>query len=111
MKIIYNKYLPPKGYDAINICGLIFARRECNPLDETTERHEGIHTRQIVELLVVIFYLWYAIEWVIRMIQYRNRKQAYRNISFEREAYANQSNPLYLKQRKLFSFIRYIKKV
>lgn len=111
MKIIYNKYLPVKGYAAINICGLIFARKEYKPLSERTKRHETIHTRQITELLVVIFYLWYVIEWVVRLLQYRNRKEAYRNISFEREAYINEQDTGYLKKRKLFAFIWYLKKV
>lgn len=27
-KVIYNKYLPIKGYVAINLFGLVFARKE-----------------------------------------------------------------------------------
>ncbi|MFT4221990.1 hypothetical protein [Dysgonomonas sp.] len=111
MKIIYNKYLPPKGYAAINICGVIFARSQYKPISERTKRHETIHTQQIAELLVVIFYLWYGIEWIVRLIQYRNKKEAYRNISFEREAYTNDQDDTYLKRRKLYAFIRYLKKV
>jgi len=42
------------------------------------------------------------------LIQFRNRKKAYRNISFEREAYANESNPDYLTNRKFFSFFNYL---
>ncbi|MFV0312257.1 MAG: hypothetical protein ACK5KN_11495 [Dysgonomonas sp.] len=111
MKIIYNKYLPPKGYVAINICGIIFARSRYNPLSERTICHETIHTRQIAELLVVIFYLWYGIEWIVRLIQYRSKQEAYRNISFEREAYANDQDDTYLKRRKLYAFIGYLKGV
>lgn len=111
MKIIYNKYLPRKGYTAINICGVIFARSQCKPISERIKRHEAIHTRQIAELLVVIFYVWYGIEWIIRLIQYRNKKEAYRNISFEREAYANDQDKTYLKKRKLYAFVWYLKKV
>lgn len=111
MKIIYNKYLPPRGYIAINICGVIFARNQYKPISERTKRHEIIHTRQIAELLVVIFYLWYGIEWIVRLIQYRNKKEAYRNISFEREAYANEWDDTYLKRRKMYVFIGYLKKV
>ncbi len=110
MKIIYNKYLPPKGYAAINICGVIFARSQYKPISERTKRHETIHTRQIAELLVIIFYVWYGVEWIVRLIQYRNKKEAYRNISFEREAYANDQDDTYLKKRKLYAFVRYLKK-
>lgn len=111
MKIIYNKYIPPKGYAAINICGVIFARDQYRPLREYTRRHEAIHTRQIVELLVIFFYLWYGIEWFVRLLQYRNKKEAYRNISFEREAYTNEMDIIYLERRKLYTFIKHLKKV
>ena len=39
------------------------------------------------ELLYIFFYLWYAVEYLIRLIIYRNTKLAYKNVSFEREAY------------------------
>lgn len=109
MKIFYTKYCPPKRYTAINICGIIFARKEYKPLDEREIFHERIHTSQIIELLVIIFYLWYSIEWLIRLIQYRNTTEAYLNISFEREAYANDRKTNYLRIRKPYSFLKYLK--
>ena len=68
-------------------------------------RHEKTHIEQQKELLVVEFYLWYFIEWLIRLFM---KGDAYRNISFEREAYSNQDNTEYLKTRKLYSFLKYI---
>lgn len=108
MKVIYNKHLPIKGYVAINLFGLIFARKEFKPLSKVTENHEAIHTAQMRELLFVFFYLWYGIEWVIRLFQYRDRKEAYLNISFERESYQNQNNLGYLKARKKYEFRKYL---
>lgn len=108
MKIIYNKYLPLKGYVAINLFGLIFARKEFKPLSRITENHERIHTAQIRELLFVFFYLWYGIEWLVRLFQYRDSKVAYLNISFEREAYRNQNNLGYLKARKKYRNLKYL---
>ena len=108
MKVIYSKYLPIKGYVAINLFGIIFAREEFKPLSKVTENHEAIHTAQMRELLYVFFYLWYVIEWIIRLIQYRDRKEAYLNISFEREAYKNQSDLGYLKYRKKYEFRKYL---
>lgn len=108
MKVIYNKYIPFKGYVAINLFGIIFARKEFNPISERTLNHERIHTVQMKELLFVFFYLWYGIEWIIRLIQYRDRKEAYLNISFEREAYVNQSNTDYLKSRKYYQNLKYL---
>ena len=70
--------------------------------------HEMIHLRQQVELLLIFFYCWYLTEYIIRLIIYRNHLKAYRNISFEREAYANENNIYYNKQKKWWSFLKYI---
>jgi len=43
-------------------------------------------------------------EWFVRLFMKGN---AYRNISFEKEAYSNDDNLEYLKQRKIFNFIKY----
>lgn len=110
MKIIYNKHIPSKEYAAINICGIIFARNEYKPLEDELIRHEAIHSRQMAELLIIFFYIWYGIEWLILFIQYRNKKEAYYNISLEREAYAKAADSSYLKRRKLFAFVKYLKK-
>ncbi|CAM3270890.1 hypothetical protein [Aequorivita lipolytica] len=70
--------------------------------------HEKIHLRQQVELLIVFFYLWYGLEFLYRFIQYRNRYKAYRNISFEREAYHHESDQFYLKKRKPYGFFKFL---
>lgn len=108
MKVIYNKILPlGKTYYAINLFGILFAK---GPVDRYILNHEKIHTAQMMELMVVFFYLWYVLEWLVRLVQYRNGRRAYCNISFEREAYANGDNLGYLKRRERFSFMRYLKK-
>lgn len=106
MKIIYNKILPiGKRYYAINLFGVLFAKGPC---DSVTLNHEKIHTAQMKEMLYLFFYLWYVLEWLVRIFQYGSTFRAYRNISFEREAYANGPNLGYLKRRKHFSFLRYL---
>ncbi len=70
--------------------------------------HEQIHLRQQAELLIVFFYLWYGLEFLFRLIQYKNRNKAYRNISFEREAYQNETNFNYLKKRKCYGFLNFL---
>lgn len=72
--------------------------------------HERIHLRQQVELGILPFYLWYVVEYGIRRIQYRDRYKAYRNICFEREAFANDKNLNYLEGRRLWAFWRYIRR-
>lgn len=96
---------------AINLFGVVFARNEHQPISQRTQWHEAIHTNQMQELLFVGFYLWYGIEWFIRLIQFRNMHEAYRNISFEREAYSNDTNNGYLINRKHYAFIKHLKKV
>lgn len=104
--VIKNKILPiGKKFYAINLCGVIFAKGECNDI---MLNHEKIHSRQMVEMIVLPFYLFYIMEWLIRLIQYKDSYKAYRNISFEKEAYANQLNLTYLKTRKFFNWKHYL---
>lgn len=110
MKIFYTKHLPVKGFRAINLFGVIFARKEFSPLPKYVLNHEAIHTRQLVELLFFGFYIWYLTEWLIRWIQYKDKFLAYKNISFEREAYENDDNFEFLSHRPVWNFIKYIKK-
>ena len=106
MPVIINKILPiGKDFFAINLCGIIFSKGKC---DKIVLNHEKIHTRQMLELFILPFYLIYILEWGVRMLKFHDRFLAYKNISFEREAYINQNNLNYLRQRKLYSFIRYL---
>ena len=94
---------------AINLFGIVVARKECLPLSNRVLYHEAIHSRQIKELLFVGFYIWYVVEWLVRLFYIRNFKKAYRAISFEKEAFYNDTNISYLNNRKSFSFLYYIK--
>ena len=107
MKIIYNRILPfGKKFYAINLFGVLFAKGKCGSV---TINHEKIHTAQMKELLYIPFYLLYVLEWLIRLIIYRSNFEAYRNISFEREAYSNERDLSYLSHRPRFAFLKYIK--
>ena len=105
MKIIYNKILPPKGFAAINIFGILFARKGAN-ITEKTKNHERIHTAQMRELLYIPFYVLYLLEWLIKLLFYGG--SAYRNLSFEREAYNNDDNLQYLETRKPYAWVKSI---
>jgi len=107
MKILYSKYIPPKAFGAINLFGIVIVRKDYGMLDKAEVNHERIHTRQMLELLVVPYYLSYVIEWIVRIIQYRDRMKAYENISYEREAYRHMYDLSYLSKRRFFSFIHY----
>ena len=77
--------------------------------DTTFMNHERIHLRQQQELLVIGFYIWYGLEFLIRCVRYKNIFLGYKNISFEREAYAEENNADYLKKRKFLGFMNYLK--
>ena len=94
--------------DAITIFPFIFLRQRGLKSNRILLNHESIHLFQALELLVFPFYIWYLSEFLIRFIQYRNFDKAYRNICFEREAYANQENENYLKKRRIWNFWKYI---
>lgn len=99
----------PKGFAAIAIFPFILLRHKKLKKDKQLILHESIHLKQQVELFLFLFYLWYGLEFIFRWIQYKNFNQAYKNISFEREAYANQHNKNYIKNRKAYAFIKYLK--
>lgn len=97
-----------KGYIAMAFFPFVFLNSRDLKKDRTLLNHERIHLRQQLELLLVIFYLWYGIEFLVRWYQYKNRKLAYRQISFEREAYANEHRPDYIEQRQAWQFMDYV---
>ena len=72
--------------------------------------HESIHIKQQEEMLIIPFYLWYIIEWAIKVPIYFSFQKAYHNISFEREAYDNDDNLSYLSDRKHYAWIKRILK-
>ena len=103
MKVIYDNIIPFRGFTAMNLFGIVLAQEEYKPPSKVTLNHEAIHTAQMKEMLYVGFYLWYVIEWLVKLFIYG--KQAYRNISFEREAYAYEGYEGYLTIRKRYNWI------
>ena len=108
MKIVKNRFIPPIGFSYVNIFGVLFTRRD-RPISDKTLNHELIHTEQMKEMLYVFFYAWYVVEWLIRLIILRDSHKAYRSISFEQEAYANQENLAYREGRKRYRWLTYLR--
>lgn len=108
MIVVASKYLVPKGYTAIALYPFVFVRDKALVAQPVLLNHERIHLRQQAELLVLPFYIWYLIEYGIRYFKHKDQKAAYRNISFEREAYTNETDLGYLKQRSFFGFFKYL---
>lgn len=111
MKKIVSNIIPFEGFVAITIWPFVFVRRsEEDKYDSVADNHEHIHGEQQQEmlgagaliggllimltgslwwlLLLPAYFWWYLIEYALRSMF--GTGNAYRNISFEREAYANE---------------------
>ena len=108
MLLIVAKYLIPKGYRGLTVFPFVFVKYGVDKENRIFINHEKIHLRQQLELLILPFFIWYLLEYCLRLVQYKNANLAYRNISFEREAYTNESNLEYLKNKPFFSFCNYL---
>lgn len=108
MFLIVVNYLIPKGYRGLAIFPFVFVKRRKDKVNAIFLNHERIHLRQQFEMLILPFFVWYFSEFLLRLVQYRNFNLAYRNISFEREAYSNELNLSYLKNRPFMGFIKYL---
>lgn len=129
---VYCKFLPFKGYLCMTLLWWLIIRTEYKDrITETVERHETVHIYQqitlfIVGLLISIIlslttnYSWwgllatptipllaYVISWIIELIL-PPYDRAYKNICFEGEARALESDPDYKKKLFPFSFLKYI---
>ncbi|SNR16742.1 conserved protein of unknown function [Tenacibaculum jejuense] len=106
--IIISKYIVPKGFTGITLYPFIFLKNSSIKNDNITINHEKIHLRQQIEMLVIPFYIFYVIEWFFKFLKYKNSYLAYRNLSFEREAYTFETDINYLKNRKFWAFIKHL---
>ena len=129
-KVVFNDILPFKGFMAMCVWPVIFVRNQAaSHYNVVANNHEHIHAEQQKEMLAAgvllaavmfafvgwwsllslpLFFWWYGLEWVVRLIQYKDAHLAYRNISFEREAYSNEKDLDYLRQRKHFAWTKYL---
>lgn len=131
---VYNNIFPLPAFKAMTIWPFMFIRKkavQCGLFNEVDERHEEIHGEQQREMLSVgvlvlmglgvlgcgwwsllglpAFFYWYGIEWAVKAVIYRNTKTAYKNISFEREAYDHQREIDYMCHREPFAWFKYIR--
>lgn len=115
LKIIYNNLLPFPGYKAMTFFNIMFVRKEYKgkELGGKTYNHESIHQLQAYDFGIgffgyFIFYLWYLIEWLLKLPSFIFKYAPYYSISFEQEAYANENDYRYLTNRKRFAWLKYV---
>lgn len=105
--IVVFKYLFYKNYVGLSVWPFIILKDLALRKDAVLINHERIHLRQQRELLILPFYLIYLLEGIVRFFIYFDAYRAYKNISFEREAYQNEADLNYLSERGPYGFIKY----
>ena len=131
MKIVRNKYIPFGKFDAMNILGFLFVKED-TILDDEIINHEAIHTAQQHEIMTAsalvalamsnIFSSWwyllvaiampiaiYLLAWFVELLL-PPYNSAYKDSPFEREAYFNQHDPMYLAKRPIGATLKYVLK-
>ena len=110
LRKIYTKHFPTKEYKALTIFPFVFVRKDMvEKFVDATERHETTHALQQLELLWVLFFVWYGLEYLIKYVICKfDSDRAYFSISFEQEAYENQNQFFYNDVRKHYAWLRHV---
>ena len=127
MKVIYNRFIPFKGFYAITIIKWVFVREEYKYLDglsvyDKMINHESIHEQQILDFTPKIFpkwlrytigsicfYLLYGLEWLFKLIPCLiKNKSAYRSLCAEQEAFKNEVDSNYINKREKLAWLKKI---
>ena len=61
----------PRGYIGITIFPFMFLKYKDLKSNKVLINHEKIHLRQQLELLIVLFFVIYSIEFLVQLIQYK----------------------------------------
>jgi hypothetical protein len=107
-RVLVFSYLPAAG---MAIYPFILVKEENFKKSTVLINHEKIHLKQQLELFIIPFYLLYLINYIINLLRYSNHQEAYQQIIFEKEAYQNDSNPMYLLRRKRFAWLDQLRTV
>lgn len=92
---------------AIFPCFIVF-RQKNHPMNTQWLNHEKIHHRQTLETFGISFLIG-MVEYYYALIFLKyTRSGAYFYQCIEQEAYANQHNLKYLKEKSLWSFTKYV---
>jgi len=93
VKIRYNRWFPK----CIRLEGItlypyiIISSSETVANKKKILKHEWIHIKQVRKEGFFKFYTKYLFEWTTNLIKYGRIGKAYRNISYEKEAYKNEN--------------------
>ena len=105
---VFLSYFAPITIWAINIGPFVWCR---DKFTESLKQHESIHWAQQKELLFVGFFVLYVFFYLknVMRLGWKGRKDAYRSIAFEMEAYRNEHVVDYIKTRRPYEWVRYLR--
>ena len=112
MKIVFRNSRVPKWiswFFEVRACAFAVFVWCRDDGDDRLINHETIHVAQQFEMLFIGQWVMYCIFMLIGLIKHRNFQKAYRNNPFEREAYANDEDLVYLVNRPLWAWTRYVR--
>ena len=98
-------YVAPIDVGAFSFFIIVASR---GVMSERTKRHEIIHYKQQLEMLFVFQWILYGFFHLRGLISGLKGTEAYYMNPFELEAYENDDNPDYLKERKRYAWIKYL---
>lgn len=138
-KVFYEswiaKHLLFANYTTITLFAWVFTKWSEKEARQSTINHECVHARQWIELTVasglliwlgmllfgysawwlllsaMTFYIWYVLEFVVKWLygSIMGNYNAYKNISFEREARLSEKNNNYLENSTYFAWLKMLK--
>jgi hypothetical protein len=97
-------------YSAMCLGPFVLLRDKNQLTDYTLLNHEMIHFFQQLELVLVIHWILYVFFYLTGRAKGLDHDQAYRNNPFEREAYANEADLLYVLKRTPYAWVKYLKR-
>lgn len=108
MPTVHVSKIVPKGFAGITLWPFgIYVSKIQYLSNQRLINHEKIHWEQQKELLGVLFYLLYGIEWFFKLFKYGGG--SYKNLAAEREANEHERDQTYLiYHRKRYNWLKYI---
>ena len=110
--VFENSFVPgllskvsPLNINAVSFAWFVWCRRK---ITDRTLRHETIHFYQQVEMLFALQWLLYGIFYLVGRFKHGSWVEAYFKNPFEQEAYDNEGNEDYFKERKYWAWTKYI---
>lgn len=113
------------GCSTIAIGPLVFSKRSEDRIAQVDKNHETVHAVQWTEVTAIFglfifilqlifsfsawwyliapvaYYIWYVLEWLVKLVILQDSRSAYKSVSFEMEAYDNQHDCNYVENRRM----------